>query len=66
MKAGIKNKNKTFPDVQGKATKNHFVFYIESIWVCTMNTIVLIKPIVALNLIKNMALMASFQFEFFQ
>lgn len=28
-KIGIKNKNKTLADVQGKATKNHFVLYIE-------------------------------------
>lgn len=51
MKAGIKNKNKTLPDVQGKATKNHFVLYIEIIWVCTMSTIVFINPIVGLYLI---------------
>lgn len=56
MKAGIKRKNKTLPDVQGKATKNHFVLYIENVWVCTMSTIVFIKPIVALSLIKNMVL----------
>lgn len=30
MKAGIKNKNKTLPDVKGKTTKNHFVLYTES------------------------------------
>lgn len=51
MKAGIKRKNKTVPDVQRKATKNHFVLYIESVWVCTMSIIVFIMPIVALNLI---------------
>lgn len=32
MKAAIKNKNKTLPDVKGKATKNHFVLYIETIF----------------------------------
>lgn len=32
MKAGIKNKNKTLPDVKEKATKNDFVLYIESIF----------------------------------
>lgn len=50
MKAGIKTKNKTLPDVKEKATKNHFVLYIESIF----------------SLIKNMVQMASFHFEFFQ